>query len=115
MLQGVINRLAGNSASCKTWCVSLVSALAVVAATANKPKLMLVAACPIILFAALDAYYLGLERRFRDCYTSFATKLHVGTAKIDDVFINAPKLPIRGFFKEAFLAFTSFSIWPFYA
>jgi hypothetical protein len=73
--------------------------------------LLLVAACPIIIFAALDAYYLGLERRFRECYTSFATKLHVGAARIDDVFINQPKLPIRGFFKEAFQAFTSFSIW----
>src|SRR5262249_27746357 len=49
MLQGVVNRLAANSASCKTWCVSLVSALAVVAAQAGKGKLLLVAAAPILL------------------------------------------------------------------
>jgi hypothetical protein len=114
MLQGVVNRLAANSASCKTWCVSLVSALAVVAAQAAKVKLLLVAAFPILLFAALDAYYLGLERRFRACYESFAKKLHEGTARIDDVFVVAPRLRFRGLFVEAFQAFGSFSIWPFY-
>ena len=63
MLQGVIGRLAGNSASCKTWCVSLVSALAVVVAQSGKVQLLLIAALPILLFAALDSYYLGLELR----------------------------------------------------
>jgi hypothetical protein len=115
MLQGVVNRLAANSASCKTWCVSLVSALAVVAAQAGKGKLLLVAAAPILLFAALDSYYLGMERRFRACYESFAKRLHEGTARIDDVFVVAPRLRIRGLFVEAFHAFGSFSIWPFYA
>lgn len=114
MLQGIINRLAANSASCKTWCVTLVSALAVVAADAGKAPFLIVAALPIILFAMLDAYYLGLERRFRACYESFAKKLHEGRARIDDVFVVAPQLPLRGFFLEALQSFWSFSVWPFY-
>ena len=114
MLQGIVNRLAANSASCKTWCVSLVSALAVVAAQAEKTKLLAVSAVPILLFAALDSYYLGLERRFRACYEGFARKLHEGTARIDDVFVVAPRLRFRGFFVEAFQALLSFSVWPFY-
>jgi hypothetical protein len=114
MLQGIINRLAANSASCKTWCVTLVSALAVVAADKQNLNVLLVAAIPILLFAALDAYYLGLERRFRECYESFAKKLHDGRATIDDVFVVAPQLPLRGFFTEAFASFWSFSVWPFY-
>lgn len=68
-----------------------------------------------MIFAGLDGYYLGLERRFRDCYESFVRKLHAGTAVIDDAFLIAPKLPIRGLFTEAFRALFSFSIWPFYA
>ncbi|WP_414544018.1 hypothetical protein [Nostoc sp. CCY0012] len=32
ILQGVIARMANNSASCKTWCISLVSAILVVLA-----------------------------------------------------------------------------------
>lgn len=116
MLQGVIGRLAGNSASCKTWCVSLTSALAVVAAgqQLNRPRILSVAALPIVLFYMLDAYYLGLERRFRSCYESFVKKLHDGTATIDDAFLIAPKLKVRGLFWEAGQAVFSFSIWPFY-
>lgn len=37
MLQGIIGRLAYNSASSKTWCVSLVSALVVVVAGTGRP------------------------------------------------------------------------------
>jgi hypothetical protein len=117
MLQGVIGRLASNSASCKTWCVSLVSALAVVAAgqgTQDRPKILLVAALPIILFGILDAYYLGLERRFRKCYETFVTKLHYGTASVEDAFLIAPQLKFRGLFLEAWQALFSFSVWPFY-
>lgn len=117
MLQGVIGRLAGNSASCKTWCVSLVSALAVVAAgqeAATRPKILVVAALPILLFGVLDAYYLGLERRFRKCYETFVIKLHNGTASVEDAFLIAPKLKVRGLFVEAWDALFSFSIWPFY-
>jgi hypothetical protein len=92
MLQGIINRLAANSASCKTWCVTLVSALAVVAADKQNVNVLLVAGMPILLFGAFDAYYPGLERRFRECYESFATKLHEGRARVEDVFIVAPQL-----------------------
>src|SRR5438309_7351277 len=62
MLQSVVNRLAANSAACKTWCVSLVSALAVVAAQAGKVQLLFAAALrradwrvpsPLLLVSAL--------------------------------------------------------------
>lgn len=116
MLQDIIGRLAGNSASCKTWCVSLTSALAVVAAgeAASRPRILSVAVLPVVLFLLLDAYYLGLERRFRDCYNTFVKKLHNGTATVDDVFLLESKLTIPGFFGEIFPALLSFSIWPFY-
>lgn len=114
MLQGIISRLAGSSASCKTWCVSLTSALAVVAASSGRAELLGVAALPIILFFALDSYYLGLERRFRTCYELFVKRLHEGSAKIEDAFLVAPPLVVRGLFAEAFAAVASFSIWPFY-
>lgn len=114
MLQGVIGRLANNSASCKAWCVSLTSALVVVVASYDKLQLLGAASLPIVLFCALDAYYLGLERRFRNCYEQFVRKLHDGTAQIDDAFVISPPLRIRGLFVESFEALLSFSIWPFY-
>jgi hypothetical protein len=91
-----------------------VSALAVVVADSGNGQLLMVATMPIGLFAFLDAYYLGLERRFRACYETFVKKLHMDTAKIDDAFLVAPKLKVRGLFKEAGLALFSFSVWPFY-
>lgn len=114
MLQGIVSRLAANSASCKTWCVSLVSAIAVIAAQSGKVQLLFVAIIPLIMFAALDSYYLGLERRFRDCFEQFVRKLHQGTASVDDVFVVSGHLKIRGFFWEAVVASGSFSIWVFY-
>ncbi len=114
MQQGIITRLASNSASSKTWCVSLVSAIAVVAAQVSKVQLLFVAVLPIFFFAALDAYYLGLERRFRRSYEIFVRKLHEDSAKIDDVFVVAPRSTVGEVSREAFEAFSSFSVWPFY-
>jgi hypothetical protein len=114
MLQGIVNRLAANSASCKTWCITITSALAVVTAESGKVEILGVASLPILLFGALDGYYLGLERRFRRCYEVFVKKLHDGTANVEDAFLIAPRLPIRGLSIEALEALVSFSIWPFY-
>ena len=114
MLQQIIGRLAGNCASAKTWCVSIASALAVVMVQTHSPDLVRVAAIPVLLFGSLDAYYLGLERRFRTCYEDLVKKLHNGTATTDDLYVVMPKLRIRGLFAEAVVAVGSFSIWPFY-
>jgi hypothetical protein len=106
--------MATNSSSCKAWCVGLVSAIAVVVAEASRVGLLVVAAIPIVLFGLLDAYYLGLERRFRGSYERFVRKLHSGTAQVDDAFVIAPKQPLSATAQEALGALTSFSIWPFY-
>jgi carbon starvation protein CstA len=90
ILQGVITRMATNSANAKAWCVALVSAIVVIIADKGRPEYVWISCVPIVLFFALDAYYLGLERLFRDVYNGFVRKLHEGTAT------------------------GSFSIWPFY-
>lgn len=62
-LQGIINRMAANSASCKTWCITICAAVLALASikTGQKQSLCLGLS---ILFLLLDSYYLGLERRF---------------------------------------------------
>src|SRR6185436_5494770 len=64
MIQSVISRMASNSASCKTWCVTLVTALFALAIDKNKPAAILIGLFPLALFCFLDAYYLSLERDF---------------------------------------------------
>src|SRR2546422_2641510 len=85
-LQGVIGRMASNSATCKTWCVSLVSALLVVVVDRRQPAFLILAGVPILMFAVLDAYYLALEKVFRGTYTAVVQKVADGAATMADLF-----------------------------
>jgi len=115
ILQSVINRMASNSTSCKTWCITLVSAILVVVADKSKPDYALLAMIPTLLFFFLDAYYLGLERGFRDLYNKFIQKLHSGNAQIEDTFIVSPGGGTLHIIGLTFNGFYSMSVWPFYA
>ena len=92
----------------------MVSALAVVVAQSGQSKLLLIAALPIALFGALDAYYLGLEKAFRRAYDEFVRKLHNGSAVVDDAFTLTPAIEARDLLFETVTAAKSFSVWPFY-
>jgi hypothetical protein len=109
-LQSVINRMASNSNGCKTWCVTLVSAIIVIIADKAKPDYVWIAIVPIALFLFLDSYYLGLERSFRDLYNTFINKLHAKSATETDVY----KLTPNNDFFYTLRAGMSLSIWPFY-
>lgn len=113
ILQGIISRMATNSSNCKTWCITLVSAILVVIADKNKPDYAWIALIPIILFFLLDSYYLGQERSFRDIYNNFIQKLQTGNAQTNDLFVLKP---LRGFKVVTSLdqATLSFAIYPFY-
>ncbi len=114
ILQGVITRMASNSAGCKTWCITIVSAIVVIIADKSNPAYVWVSLLPILLFLFLDSYYLGLEQRFRDSYNSFIRKLHTGVAGIEDVFIVDPGRGVWLTLKSTLKAALSLSVWPFY-
>jgi hypothetical protein len=101
-LQGVITRLAANSGSCKTLCVTLASAIVVVITKQEKPEFAWVAFFPIATLGLLDAYYLGLERGFRKTYNTFTKKLVNTTATRGELFELMPTQPVwiqKGFDK----------------
>ena len=115
ILQGIINRMASNSAGCKTWCITLVSAIIVIIADKSNPTFVWVTLVPVTLFVFLDSYYLGLEQRIRDSYNEFIEKIHSGMAEVGDVYIINPG---GGFWRtlgSTFGAARSLSVWPFYA
>lgn len=91
ILQGIKNRLAGNSASCKTWCITIVAAILVLALDKSKPGAALVGLIPVVFLFLLDAYYLSLERDIRDIYNSFVEDLHAGTASETRVYSVKPE------------------------
>lgn len=68
MIQGVVDRLAGNSFSMKGWSITLVSALFALAAKDSNVRYAALALLPALCFWGLDAYYLRQERLFRRLY-----------------------------------------------
>ncbi len=68
MIQGVLNRLAGNSFAMKGWSVTLVSALIAIAVDKSDGKFALAALLPALAFWILDGYFLWQERLFRKLY-----------------------------------------------
>lgn len=110
-LQNIIQRMASNSSSCKTWCITIISAMLVVFAENSKPNVMTITYIPTILFLLLDAYYLGLEKGFRDSYDELVDNIHDNKLEIKDIY----RIKIKGnMCGLTFKAFKSLSVWPFY-
>lgn len=98
LLQGVINRMASNSANCKTLCATLVSTVGAISYAGDKPGGMWIALLPIALFFYLDAMYLSAERGFRKTYNTFVSDLHAGGITEDQLFniVPPPEYKKRG-------------------
>ena len=112
IMQSVITRMAENSRACKVWCVTLVSAVLVLVARTGSAEHTLIALLPTALFYMLDAYYLALERGFRQSYGRFVNGLHDGQATTSDLYAIVPGGSIvRG---VIWAMFKSFSVLPFY-
>ena len=111
LMQGVINRMAENSRSCKVWCVTLVAAVLVLVARTGEPQHALIALAPVLLFLFLDTYYLALEQAFRNSYNEFVGKLHGNGHFEPDLF----KVERTGMgFALVWKCLRSTSVWSFY-
>lgn len=110
-MQSVIQRMAANSASCKAWCVTLVSAVLVLVADKGQPEYAWIAVLPAALFFTLDTYYLALEKGFRESYNAFIDKLHSDTIQPSDLYAINVSGSMFGHFWNGL---QSLSTWPFY-
>lgn len=111
IIQSVIQRMANNSTACKTWCITIVSAILVVTADKGNSNLAWIAVFPTVLFAALDTYYLALEKGFRNSYTSFICKLHNKSLAAEDLY---SIFSVGSQSRLQLEALKSFSVWGFY-
>ena len=82
MIQTIISRMANNSFSLKSWTVTLVSGIFILASKETDKLYFLVAYIPIIVFWLLDAYYLLQERLYRELYNKVRT-LSLGEIDFD--------------------------------
>ncbi len=107
-IQGVITRMNSNSFSMKGWMVAIVSALAAVyASDAANPcgYIYFAIAIPVVLiFCGLDAYYLKMEKQYRDLYNEV-----LANPETTDFNMNA-----SGFKRTLWQAFCSPSVWILY-
>lgn len=71
-IQGVINRLSSNTFLFKGWSITIISAIfTAMIATGNNDLLWLILGI-VLMFWAIDAYYLMLERSYRKLYKQVA-------------------------------------------
>ena len=110
IIQNVIQRMSTNSTNCKAWCVTLVAAVLVIVADKGKSDYAWIALLPTVVFLALDAYYLALEKGFRNSYNQFVSKLRAGSLTEQDLY---SVMPVGDMSKLQFEAAKSFSVWGF--
>ena len=85
----IINRMADECRALKTWCVTIVAAtLFVVARTDASWYVTLIALFPVMAFWVLDAYYLAVERWYRDKCSEFVEKLHSKKLSANDLYVD---------------------------
>ena len=111
MYQNIITRMANNSSACKNWCIVLVSALLAFIIDKGRVDVAWLGAIPISMFYFLDAYYLGLEKQFRDAQKESAYKIRASKFMLKDLFVikadgTIPQQMLKGF--------TSWATWPVY-
>lgn len=74
LIQGVINRMASNSFLFKGWSITIIAGISAFAAKDSNTALMVVPIISTLLFWGVDAYYLMLERAFRNIYNTVAKR-----------------------------------------
>lgn len=73
LLEGLIDTEASRSSACKTWTISMITGFILLCkATETTPNYLLLIV-PILIFAGLDAYYLGTENWYRNVYAKFVS------------------------------------------
>ena len=111
MYQGIITRMASNSAACKQWSLPLITAMLAYVVKEQSSSLVWLAVFAVFIFYALDSYYLMLENRFRAAFKASAEKIAAGEFSRSDLFDLRP----QGSEAKLFLkAFTSPATWPVY-
>ena len=61
MMQGIINRLAGNCANCKTWAVTIIAGTLALAEI--RLSTLIICLIATVILYLLDCYYFGIEKR----------------------------------------------------
>ncbi len=97
MMQSNIERMAANSANCKTWMVAFVTAFLALGSSVAVAKYWLaLGIIPVLLFWFLDTFYLHLERGLRNRERDFLNKCAVDNEQdYKDALFNFKPLMVK--------------------
>jgi hypothetical protein len=106
-----VAHLTNNSASCKTRCLVIVSALLGLAGATHASGIVPFALVPVVIFGCLDGMYLAQERAYRSLYTRIAQAVRDGSYGRGHAYeLHAPPPSFISFLS----ALASWSIYPVY-
>jgi hypothetical protein len=88
-IQTAISRMAGNLFLLKGWSITLITGLFALAAKDTNQLYIVIAYFPLLIFWALDGYFLSMERRFRTLYE------HVRKLKEEDIDFSMDTEPFK--------------------
>lgn len=114
MIQAVVSRMASASSSTKAWSISAATAIYAFAIDKSRWDLAVLAIVPTLLFFALDAYYLGIERDFRHIFNDYVSKRARNAIEKSDEFRLTPPDGHWHRMKTTAVASISFSVAPLY-
>lgn len=114
-LEGIINRMASNSANCKNWLLAIMAGCMAMQPTMQAVVDKIWLAYPLVaLFCILDSYYLGREKFYRQMVRDFAEKVR----KEDKQYVtNLYKFKERSVWDDVDAVLSgliSIATWPFY-
>lgn len=113
LLDGIINRMANNSANAKNWLMTILAAAIAIQWGKDQLANVIWLLVPTVLFALTDMYYLGMERFFKDKEEEFIEKARAGD-DVDNLVYVFPKTTKCQQVCNTFSTINSLSIWPFY-
>ena len=114
ILQMNIQRMSQLSNTCKSWCLTLTSALLLFILKEKQWDLLNVLLLPIGLFYVLDAYYLSVEREFVFLSKAISKKIQNGNVEISDLFVIRMSKGLKRLCLILKAGFWSWSTLPFY-
>lgn len=94
-IQNNISRMSNNSFLLKGWSVTLVAAILALSLRASSVLFILIALLPGLSFWGLDAFYLALEKKFRDLHKEAVE----GKVKIFNLAAPGEKVGFRDWLK----------------
>ena len=115
-LEGIINRLASNSANCKNWLLAIFAACMAMQPSIQATTEKIWLAYPLVfLFCLLDSYYLGCEKYFRDMMSDFVKEVRRDGNQYIKSLYKFEKRTVSDDFNAVLVGLSSIATWSFYA